>query len=386
MGDIVRRGTKDRPRFYLRYLDADGQRKQRAAKGALNVGDARRMLAEVERRIMGGKIGIEEPTPEEQGRRTITVAQLAEKFLAEQDGYRNPKIKDMRKYRKQARSNLKRVLPTLGRMPAAQVTPVQLERLRDDLMAAGEDGEAGYAARSVHLAFAVLSKMYTWGRRVGLVECGNPKSNVDMPPTQSSIDFLSKLEVAKLLEHVEREAPDLLPMVATALYTGMRKGELFGLRWTDVQLDAGRIDVNRSYRTLPKSGKVRHLPINAELAPILRMWRNSCFRKSAENLVFPVNGRMGNEWDMLALAELLEAADCHVPAMPWHSMRHTFASHFIMAGGNILTLQKLLGHSTVQMTMRYAHLAPDFMATEVARMSFRAVGTVTRIDDARAVG
>jgi hypothetical protein len=60
-----------------------------------------------------------------------------------------------------------------------------------------------------------------------------------------------------------------------------------------------------------------------------------------------------------------------VPEKPFHALRHTFASHFMMAGGNILTLQKLLGHSTLTMTMRYAHLAPDFMAAEVARMSYR---------------
>jgi site-specific recombinase XerD len=54
----------------------------------------------------------------------------------------------------------------------------------------------------------------------------------------------------------------------------------------------------------------------------------------------------------------------------WHMLRHTFASHFMMAGGNILTLQQLLGHATLDMTMRYAHLAPDHLAGELGRMSF----------------
>ena len=66
-------------------------------------------------------------------------------------------------------------------------------------------------------------------------------------------------------------------------------------------------------------------------------------------------------------------------------LRHTFASHFVMAGGSLVTLQKLLGHSTMTMTMRYAHLAPDFLAAEVARMNFSAPAPakVTSIGEAR---
>jgi len=57
-----------------------------------------------------------------------------------------------------------------------------------------------------------------------------------------------------------------------------------------------------------------------------------------------------------------------------HDMRHTFASHFMMKGGNILTLQRVLGHSTLAMTLRYAHLAPDFMKDEMRKVSFGAAG------------
>lgn len=172
-------------------------------------------------------------------------------------------------------------------------------------------------------------------------------------------------------------------MIATAIYTGMRKGELYGLRWSDVHLDAGRIDVMRSYRLLPKSGKVRHLPIHPDLARILRGWRERC-PTSTEALVFAVNGRMGDRFESLGLPALLVAAECKRPKKPWHSLRHTFASHFMMAGGNILTLQKLFGHSSVAMTMIYAHLAPDFMAGEVARMSFAPTsGELRNIEEER---
>ena len=64
--------------------------------------------------------------------------------------------------------------------------------------------------------------------------------------------------------------------------------------------------------------------------------------------------------------DALTGAKCH--AIGFHGLRHTFASHFMMAGGNILTLQKLLGHSSVAVTMKYAHLAPDFMRDEMSRL------------------
>src|SRR5262245_14299704 len=154
----------------------------------------------------------------------------------------------------------------------------------------------------------------------------------------------------------------------------MRKGELFGLRWRDVALDMGRVDGLRSYRLVPKGGKPRHVPMHAELARILRRWRERC-PATDEGLVFPVERRgggyrMGAKEDMLGLPALLRAAGCHVPSKAWHALRHTFASHFMMSGGNLLTLQKLLGHADLKMTMKYAHLGRDFIAAEVARMTF----------------
>jgi len=76
--------------------------------------------------------------------------------------------------------------------------------------------------------------------------------------------------------------------------------------------------------------------------------------------------------ETLGLGEMMRAAFGRLPPKPWHSLRHTFASHFMMAGGNILTLQKLLGHSDIATTMTYAHLSPDHIAAEVARLSFAA--------------
>lgn len=243
---------------------------------------------------------------------------------------------------------------------------LEVERTRDKLLA------ADYAARSVVLAMATLSKMYNWGRKVGAIDCANPVKGCERPAALPSIDYLSREEIAKLLAWSAAKAAWVHPMIATAIYTGMRKGELFGLRWKNVHLDVGRIDVEFSYALLPKSGKPRHIPIHPALLQILREWKERC-PSTPLGLVFPVDGQMGDRFDSCGLGEIMDAAGSHVPEKPWHSLRHSFASHFMMSGGNILTLQKLLGHSSVTVTMIYAHLAPDYMSAEIGRMRFGAL-------------
>jgi len=71
-----------------------------------------------------------------------------------------------------------------------------------------------------------------------------------------------------------------------------------------------------------------------------------------------------------ALIAVLKKAGVPVPAMPWHAFRHTFASHYVMAGGNLAARQRHLGHHSILQTMNYAHLAPDFAAPDVSRLNF----------------
>lgn len=383
MGYLRNRGSRQAPIWYMRFLDADGRWKQRKAKGAATKEQARALLLEAEHRVQRGLMGVPTPTADELGRQALTVDDLAARFLGDVDGepgYAPPRLKSLDGYRSDVRSHLAvRVGPHLGKRLASSVTPLDVERLRDALLA------GGLAAASVMQTLAILSKVYNWARRDGLVDCANPVSGVDRPRPAPSLDYLSAPEVGRLLATARSmarfgvgswQALTLWPMVACALYCGLRKGELYGLRWSDVDLVAGRLDVWRSYQALPKSGKPRHVPINPELARILEPWKKVC-PATPEGLVFPVEGspgvfRMGAEFGVFGLPELLELAGCHQPAdgHPWHFLRHSFAAHAVMSGTSLYAVQRLLGHSTPVMTQRYAHLAPDFMAAEVARMSF----------------
>ena len=152
----------------------------------------------------------------------------------------------------------------------------------------------------------------------------------------------------------------------------VRRGEVFGLRWQDVDLDGARATIARSYRGSPKNGKPRHLPLPSVVTQLLRSWRDEC-PKTVEGLICPVYAR---GWKLSArskdagLQALAQAAGVRRFERGWHALRHTFASQFVMNGGSLVALQKILGHSTVEMTMIYAHLAPDFLAGELEKVRY----------------
>lgn len=363
MGDVHNRGTKDQPMWYCRYIDTDGKRKHRPTHQPTKA-LAMRYVAEVEARVARGLVGIQEPTaPERQGK-ALTLRGLAERFVHEA----NPPTKDPERYRTWLRYMLgKHALPELGILPIASLKPGQVEAFRDRKLA------QGYKPATVNSMLKAVSVLYIWARKQGLHDGMNPTSGLRKTPPTGLVDYLSSDEVSKLLAYTQEHAPAVYPMIAAAIYTGMRKGELFGLRWVDVLFERSLIHCAHSYGKTPKSGKWRPVPLHPALAPILRDWQRRC---PPGPLVFPVVlersqwPRMGTADDMMNLEELLQAAGCHIPVRPWHAMRHTFASHYVMSGGNLLALQKILGHSKFEMTQVYSHLAPDYMAGEMARLSF----------------
>lgn len=147
-------------------------------------------------------------------------------------------------------------------------------------------------------------------------------------------------------------------MIRTALRTGLRFSELVGLQWDDIAWNVGdhglltvrRANVN-GYIGTPKNHRPRHIPLTSDLAAELR-------ELPRRDLVFMFDGRYvryDTAWKHLAAI----CRDAGVPRVSWHDLRHTFASHLISAGAPLKAIQDLLGHSTIEMTMRYAHLAPD---------------------------
>lgn len=162
------------------------------------------------------------------------------------------------------------------------------------------------------------------------------------------------------------------PLYLAALNTGMRRGELCGLKWDRVDLVRNQIIVSRSLSRFglsetTKSGRKRYVPINPVLSELLK----GLARKRTSDYVFvEVDGSPLDVHHMYRDFGLAQERAGFQRKIRFHDLRHTFASHFMMNGGNIYDLQKILGHSSLEMTQRYAHMSPDHLAQAIQIVSF----------------
>jgi len=156
-------------------------------------------------------------------------------------------------------------------------------------------------------------------------------------------------------------ADHLKPMVLLTLNTGLRRGEVFNLNWNDVDLDKRQLTVEGE---TSKSKQTRHIPLNSQALVLLKDWRKQC---ANDGLVFrsPVTG---NRFDNIKRSWEALREKAGIPDFWFHDLRHTFASKLVMAGEDLYVIKELLGHSTIQMTERYAHLAPEHKASAVEKL------------------
>ncbi len=141
----------------------------------------------------------------------------------------------------------------------------------------------------------------------------------------------------------------------TALNSGMRKGEILGLKWDNVDLKQGFILLDKT-----KNGERPEIPINGSLKVVFQ----GITRRLDVSYVLcdPVSGRPCQDVKKSFASACKRAgiSDFH-----FHDLRHTFSSHLVMAGIDITTVKELLGHKTLTMTLRYAHLAPSHKVSAV---------------------
>jgi integrase len=151
----------------------------------------------------------------------------------------------------------------------------------------------------------------------------------------------------------------LRPLVLVAINTGLRRGELLGLKWADINLHAKVLTVTSA---TAKSGHTRRIPLNAEAETVLKAWKERK-QKSEEGLVFPgPDGkrmtRINTAWD-----SLIKRAK--IKNFRLHDCRHHFASRLVQAGVDLNTVRELLGHSEIKTTLIYSHLAPSNLRAAV---------------------
>ena len=174
-----------------------------------------------------------------------------------------------------------------------------------------------------------------------------------LPERNGRLRFLSKEEIESLTNACDAH---LRPIVITAVNTGMRKGEILALVWEQVDLKHGFVLLVNT-----KNGKRREIPINKTLRDSL----TALPRHITSPYVF-WQGEDGKRFMDVRRSFRSALKRAGIKDFHFHDLRHTFASHLIMKGADITTVKELLGHNTLTMTMRYAHLAPSHKVKAVA--------------------
>jgi integrase len=157
----------------------------------------------------------------------------------------------------------------------------------------------------------------------------------------------------------------LRPLVVLALNTGLRRGELFGLEWSRVDFDQRAI---RIINAKSNAGN-RVIPMNTTVLTLL----SDLAKGKTSSLVFPSNRRPGEK--LLDLKKGFKKAVqlAGIQKLRFHDTRHTFATRLIRAGVDIITVQKLLGHSKITMTERYAHSLADVKMAAVSKLDLAGI-------------
>ncbi len=253
------------------------------------------------------------------------------------------------------------LVPAIGDLRLEQVTYAVVEDLKIELArkrARNWDKSditdpPTLSAKSINNILTILRRMLVIARKRGLIAVVPEIDWLKVPPQE--FDFLDFEEADRLLGAVDEE---WRTMVLVALRTGMRMGELIALRWQDVDLVAGRITVRQNAVKgrigTPKSGKAREIALSNDTRAALKSHRHL-----RGPFVFCTMDGVMLKYTELRHPLWRACRKAGLRPVQWHALRHSFASHLVMRGVPLKAVQELLGHSTIQMTMRYAHLGPE---------------------------
>jgi integrase len=253
----------------------------------------------------------------------------------------------------------------LGRLFVREVDGMAVQRWYENLTGV-RALSASTAVRHFNVMHHMMEKASTiWSKETGLDR--NPADQVEViRPDDSRDRFLSEDELRRLKAALDeklyrRGTKDLNQtnlrmrlLVLIAVATGMRASEIFGLKWSDVMQQEGLLAV----RAKLKGGKMRYVPLAPELAAEIRRYPAVI---DEDRILPPEKGaRSGRQRVEGSFDDLLTRAGIH--DFRFHDLRHTFASWYMMNGGDLYELAKILGHSNIKMTERYAKLGRAHMA------------------------
>lgn len=239
---------------------------------------------------------------------------------------------------------------------ASQLTPEMFVKYRHARI------QAGLSQKTFNNLHGYLHSLFNKLRKLKVIDYENPLQDVDFIKIQErQLSYLSLDQVSTLLDAIKTGClnESTWYVAQLCLRTGARWGEAEQLRFK--QLHSGRVTYE-----FTKGKRTRTVPIDA---PFFAELQRFCGYKNPDDRIF--TNCIG------AFRRSVDRTDLNLPrGQCSHILRHTFASHFMMQGGNILSLQKILGHADIAMTMRYAHLSPDHLQDAIKLNPITALGSI----------
>ncbi|MGO9612819.1 MAG: tyrosine-type recombinase/integrase [Dissulfurispiraceae bacterium] len=232
-----------------------------------------------------------------------------------------------------------------GNFPLRRFNTMLIEQYQSEKI------QKGYKPATINRLIATLSHMFTKAIEWDMVEEETLKRIRIvklLPENNKRLCYLSKEECQTLLYNCDAHVK---PIVITAMNTGMRQGKILNLKWDNVDLRHGFISLNQEQT---KNAERKEIPINHTLRAALQ----GVTRRVDIAYVFYDNasGKPCRDAKRSFKAALKRSG---ITDFKFHDLRHTFASHLVMAGVDLTAVKELLGHKDIKMTLRYAHLAPS---------------------------
>lgn len=343
---VAKRGIFEREKdsgiWWIRWTDLDGH-KRREKVGNRSAAEkllAKRHTQKLEHRKL----------PENFRSKAVTFQELS------QDALLYSKAENSGKQTYELGLRIDQLLPVFGSRPAESIKKNEIVAWLSEQAA-----ERNWASSSRNRWQATFSLIFRVGIDNEKIE-RNPAARIRRKTEGNGrVRFLSDAEEAKLRSAIKRRFPEFLPHFLLSIHSGMRMSEQYSLLWNQVSFERRQIHLPKT-----KNGHPRTLPLNTIALAALKQMRGED-TPAGTTPVFPstwtgdaLQGSRG--WFPTALEE------AKIEGYTWHCNRHTFASRLVMAGVDLRTVAELLGHKTLQMIMRYSHLAPEHQVSAVERL------------------
>jgi integrase len=240
----------------------------------------------------------------------------------------------------------KHLKPRFGEKPFGSISSFDVEKMKLELKKGTSKQGKPYSQATIKHQLVLLKRLYNLAKRWGLYEGANPMDRVEVPKLDNQkTEFLTNEELSRLLDILENwPRKDTVAFIKFALFTGLRRGELFKLTWDDVDFERGMVTLRE-----PKGGKTQTIPVSPPALAVLKSL------EVTSSFVFPGKNRQQRTDFKGPWLRIRKAAG--LPEnFRFHGLRHHFASTLVSAGYDLLVVKELLTHKDVKTTQRYAHL------------------------------